>query len=80
MKGIPISCNGTITYGGTCQDHMPIYGVRPVDNDSLVIISLRSFLDERSLSKLCSFIVNATANTRIVTVEGNLLGKSYIQK
>ena len=74
--GTPISCNATITYGDNCQEQMPIYGTRESNNDVLVAINLRKFLEETVSSKYCGFRVNATANTRMVTVDGNiLLGK-----
>ena len=65
------SCNATITYGETCQKQEPLYGMRDSDNHCLVVISLRSFLDEK-ISKYCTFRVNATANTRTVTVDEDL--------
>ena len=73
-KEIAKSCNATITYGDNCQDRMLINGVRDSDDDSSVVISLRSFLEETMSSKYCAFRVNATAGMRAVTVEGNLFG------
>ena len=45
------------------------------NNDNVVIINLRSFLEETISSEYCIFRVNATAGTRTVIVEGNLLCK-----
>jgi hypothetical protein len=69
------SCGATITYGDNCGEQIQINGVRDSDNDSLVVISLRSFIEETMSSKYCAFRVNATAGTRRVTVEGNLFSK-----
>lgn len=80
LEGTPKSCNATITYGDNCQDQMLINGIKDSENDLLIVISLRRFLEETMSSKYCGFRVNATANTTTVTVEGNLLGKSSIQK
>ena len=75
-KGTAKSCDATITYGENCEEQMVINGVRDIVNDSLVVISLRSFLEETMSSMICGFRVYAIANTRTVTVDGNLLGKS----
>lgn len=74
IKETEKSCNATITYGDNCQDQVLLNGVRDNDDDSLVVISLRSFLEETMSSKYCAFRVNATAGMRAVTVEGNLFG------
>ena len=74
-KGTPTSCSITITYGEKCQDQMLINGLRAIDNEFVVTVGLRSFLEETAPSKYCGFRVNAIANTKTVTVEGNLLGK-----
>ena len=71
----PISCNATITYGDDCQERMVLYGTRESNKDFLVAINLRKFLEETVSSKYCEFRVSATANTRMVTVDGNILGK-----
>ena len=71
------SCNATIMYGDNCQQQMLLNGVGDNDMDSLIVINLRSFLEETISSKFCGFRVNATANARTVTVDGNLLGKVY---
>ena len=68
-------CDATITYGDNCLNQMLINGVRDSDDDSLIVINLRGFLEETMSSKYCAFRVNATADTRTVTVEGNLFGK-----
>ena len=78
-KGTATSCNATITYGDNCQERMPLIGVRDSDNDGLIVISLRSFLEEAMSPEICGFRVSATANTRTVTVDGNLLGKLELQ-
>ena len=70
------SCDATIMYGDNCEEKIITNGVRDSDSDSLVVISLWSFLEETMPSMICGFRVYATANTRIVTVDGNLLGKS----
>jgi hypothetical protein len=75
-KEIIKSCGATITYGDNCEEEIQINGVRDNDNDSLIIISLISVLDGPALMTICGFRVNATANTRVVTVNGNLVGKS----
>ena len=77
MRVTNISCNATITYGENCQVQASIVGTRDTNNDLLVVISLRSFLEETRSSKYCGFIINATANTRTVTVDGSLLGKLH---
>ena len=73
LRGTPTSCNATITYGETCQNQELIIGM--AESDSVVIVSLRSFLEMTASSKYCGFRVNATASTRRLTVEGNLLSK-----
>ena len=70
------SCDATITYGDNCEGQRLINGVRDHDNNSLVVIGLNSFLEETMVSIICGFRVNATVNTRTVTVDGNLVGKS----
>lgn len=79
LKGTRKSCNATVTYGQTCQDQMLLNGMRDNENDLLIVISLRRLLEDIMPSKYCGFIVSATANTRRITVEGNLLGKSCTQ-
>ena len=71
-------CNATITYGDNCQNQMLITGVRDSDDDSLVVINLRRFLEETMSSKYCAFRVNATADMRTAIVEGSLLGELSI--
>ena len=75
VKGAAKSCDAIITYGENCQEQMPINGRTDTTNDLVVVISLRNFLEETMSSKYCGFRVNATANTRIVTVDGNLLSE-----
>ena len=76
IKGLPPSCDAVITYGQNCEEQMMINGMR--DNDLVVVISLTSFLEDTMSSKYCSFRVNATANMRTVTVDGNIiLGELY---
>ena len=77
LKMTPKSCNATITYGLNCEEQMLLYGIRDSENDSLIVISLRSFLEETLPSEYCGFRINATANSRTVTVDGNLLGKLH---
>ena len=69
------SCNTTITYGDTCQEQTLLNGMRDSDNHCLVVISLINFVEKTMSSKYCGFRVNATADMRTVTVEGNLLRK-----
>lgn len=77
-KGTPTSCNATIIYGQTCQEQILLHGIKDDSNDHLVVISLRNFLQETQSFKHCSFVVHATVSTMIITVEGDLLGKSII--
>jgi hypothetical protein len=70
------SCGATITYGDSCEEQVQINGVRDSDNDSLIIISLINVLEGPAIMTICGFRVNAMANTRTVTVDGNLVGKS----
>ena len=72
VKGTAKSCDAIVTYGESCQEQMPINGIRSRDNDLVVVINLRDFLEETMSSKYCDFRVNATVNRRTVTVEGNL--------
>ena len=73
MKGTAKLCDAIVTYGESCQEQIPISGVMR-NNDLVVVISLRNFLEETMSSKYCGFRVNATVNRKTVTVDGNLLG------
>ena len=64
------SCKATITFGENCQRLREIMGVNA--SSDLVSIKLRNFLEETMPTEYCSFIVTATANTKLLTVEGDL--------
>lgn len=74
-KGTAKSCDATITYGDNCGEQIQINGVRDSDKDSLIRISLTSVLETYAMT-ICGFRINAMADTRTVTVDGNLVGKS----
>lgn len=64
------SCNATIYYGDSCQNHMELYGMQ--QSDELVSIDIERFLEETMGSRYCSFTVIATSGTKLLYVEGDL--------
>ena len=64
------SCNATVIFGTNCKSRRQILGTS--ESGNLVSIKLRAFLAETMPSEYCSFIVSATAGTKVLTVEGDL--------
>ena len=68
--GVANSCNAIVMFGANCVNQRQIMGT--TESGNLVSIKLTAFLEETMSSRYCSFIVSATAGTKVLTVEGDL--------
>ena len=64
------SCNATVIFGANCESQRQILGTSK--SGKFVSVKLKAFLAETMSSVYCSFIVSATAGTKVLTVEGDL--------
>ena len=69
-RGSSHSCKAAVTFGKNCQNQREIMGVDA--SSDLVSIKLRNFFEETMPTEYCTFVVTVKANTKLLTVEGDL--------